>query len=88
MAAIVVIVKHLLPDVSAVQEVITCFIRPLLPARDAWYRVAPVRFSGWYEYARGYFRKSHKLSMACVQCNFSFRYPISNITASFTPRLA
>ena len=42
MAAIVVITKDPLPVVAAVHDVVTRFLRPLLLARGAWHRRAPV----------------------------------------------
>jgi hypothetical protein len=62
MAAIVVIAKDPLPIVSAVQDLITCFFRPLLPARGAWHRLARVCASKWSLQDHGHFTHNSQIA--------------------------
>src|SRR5271157_5827286 len=70
LAAIVVIAKDPLPVAAAVHDVVTRFLRPLLLARGAWHRQAPV--SAFEVVSPGSWlilHISHNLSRACVQCH-------------------
>src|SRR5271157_5888195 len=72
LAAIVVIAKDLLPVVAAVHGVVTRFIRPLLLARGAWHRQAPVSaFQVVSARSWTILHISRNVSIFCVQCHLS-----------------